>query len=118
MVIHEMDDAMRPGEDPAAQAGQCEDHGLSGFPTDMQPQIAVCMSLANGTSIVTESIYDTRFRYTAELNRMGAHIQVEGKGRRHPTASRSSTAARCGPATCGPARHGDRGPLGPGYHHH
>ena len=45
----------------------------------MQPQIAVCMSLANGTSIVTESIYDTRFRYTAELNRMGARIQVEGK---------------------------------------
>ena len=50
-----------------------------GFPTDMQPQIAVCMSMANGTSIVTEGIYDNRFRYTAELNRMGANVQVEGK---------------------------------------
>jgi len=50
-----------------------------GFPTDMQPQIAVCMALANGTSIVTEGIYDNRFRYTAELNRMGAKVQVEGK---------------------------------------
>ena len=50
-----------------------------GFPTDMQPQIAVCMALAEGTSLVTEGIYDNRFRYTAELNRMGASIQVESK---------------------------------------
>ena len=50
-----------------------------GFPTDMQPQIAVCMALAEGTSLVTEGIYDNRFRYTGELNRMGASIQVEGK---------------------------------------
>lgn len=50
-----------------------------GFPTDMQPQIAVCMALAEGTSLVTEGIYDNRFRYTGELNRMGAAIQVESK---------------------------------------
>ena len=50
-----------------------------GFPTDMQPQIAVCMALANGNSIITESIYDTRFRYCAELNKMGASIKVENK---------------------------------------
>ncbi len=50
-----------------------------GFPTDMQSQIAVCMALAKGTSIVTESIYDTRFRYCAELCRMGAKIQVDTK---------------------------------------
>ena len=50
-----------------------------GFPTDMQPQIAVCMALAEGTSLVNESIYDNRFRYTAELCRMGANIQVEGR---------------------------------------
>ena len=49
-----------------------------GFPTDMQPQIAVCMALAEGTSLVTEGIYDNRFRYTAELNRMGGSIKVEG----------------------------------------
>ena len=45
----------------------------------MQPQIAVCMALANGVSVITESIYDTRFRYCAELNRMGANIKVETK---------------------------------------
>ena len=45
----------------------------------MQPQIAVCMALANGVSVITESIYDTRFRYCAELNRMGASIKVETK---------------------------------------
>ena len=50
-----------------------------GFPTDMQPQIAVCMALASGVSVITESIYDTRFRYCAELNRMGANIKVETK---------------------------------------
>ena len=50
-----------------------------GFPTDMQSQVAVCMALARGTSIITEGIYDTRFRYCAELNRMGANIQVDTK---------------------------------------
>ena len=50
-----------------------------GFPTDMQPQIAVCMSLASGVSVITESIYDTRFGYCAELNRMGASIKVDTK---------------------------------------
>lgn len=50
-----------------------------GFPTDMQSQVAVCMALARGTSIITEGIYDTRFRYCAELNRMGAKIQVDTK---------------------------------------
>lgn len=50
-----------------------------GFPTDMQPQIAVCMALAEGTSLITEGIYDNRFRYTGELSRMGANIQVEGR---------------------------------------
>ena len=50
-----------------------------GFPTDMQPQAVVCLALAQGTSIVTEGIYDNRFRYAAELNRMGADIQVDGR---------------------------------------
>ena len=50
-----------------------------GFPTDMQPQIAVCMALASGVSVITESIYDTRFGYCAELNRMGAAIKVDTK---------------------------------------
>ena len=49
-----------------------------GFPTDMQPQIAVTLALANGTSIVTESIFENRFKYADELARMGACIKVEG----------------------------------------
>ncbi len=49
-----------------------------GFPTDMQPQMTVALSLAEGTSVVTESIFENRFKYVAELSRMGANIQVEG----------------------------------------
>ena len=49
-----------------------------GYPTDMQPQIAVALSLAKGTSIVTESIFENRFKYADELARMGAVVKVEG----------------------------------------
>ncbi len=49
-----------------------------GFPTDMQPQITVALALARGTSIVTESIFENRFKYVDELTRMGANIKVEG----------------------------------------
>ena len=48
------------------------------YPTDMQPQIAVTLALAEGTSIVTESIFENRFKYADELSRMGANIKVEG----------------------------------------
>ncbi len=50
-----------------------------GFPTDMQPQIAALLSIVNGTSIINESVWDNRFRYTDELNRMGSKISVDGK---------------------------------------
>ncbi len=50
-----------------------------GFPTDMQPQIATVLALAEGTSLVTESVWASRFKYVDELKRMGAHIQVDGK---------------------------------------
>lgn len=50
-----------------------------GFPTDMQPQITTLLALAEGTSIVTEGVWDNRFRYVDELSRMGANIQVDGK---------------------------------------
>lgn len=50
-----------------------------GFPTDMQPQIATLLSIAEGTSIVNEGVWDNRFRYIDELNRMGAKISVDGK---------------------------------------
>ena len=50
-----------------------------GFPTDMQPQITAVLSLAEGTSLVTESVWSSRYRYVDELKRMGAHIQVDDK---------------------------------------
>ena len=50
-----------------------------GFPTDMQPQIVTLLCLANGTSVVTENVYDNRFRYVDELKRMGANITVDGR---------------------------------------
>jgi len=50
-----------------------------GFPTDMQPQIATVLALAEGTSMVTESVWSSRFKYVDELKRMGANIQVDGK---------------------------------------
>lgn len=49
-----------------------------GFPTDMQPQISVVLALAEGSSMVTESIFENRFKYVDELGRMGAKIKVEG----------------------------------------
>ena len=50
-----------------------------GFPTDMQPQMTTLLAIAQGTSIVTEGVWDNRFKYVDELRRMGAKIQVDGK---------------------------------------
>ena len=50
-----------------------------GFPTDLQPQMGVVLATANGTSIINESIWESRFQYTAELNKMGANITSQGK---------------------------------------
>ena len=50
-----------------------------GFPTDMQPQMGVLLCLAAGTSVITEGIYDNRFKYVNELRKMGAEIQVDGR---------------------------------------
>ena len=50
-----------------------------GFPTDLQPQMGVVLALSRGTSIINESIWESRFQYTNELNKMGAHITAQGK---------------------------------------
>ena len=50
-----------------------------GFPTDLQPQMGVVLSISEGTSIINESIWESRFQYTAELNKMGAKITAQGK---------------------------------------
>ena len=77
--IEEQDDTLLVRRSEPLQRANVKTQPYPGFPTDMQPQIAVCMALAEGTSLVTEGIYDNRFRYTGELNRMGAAIQVESK---------------------------------------
>ena len=66
----------RPGE---IQSTNIKTMPHPGFPTDMQSQMTVVLSLAEGTSIVTEDIWDNRFKYVDELRRMGAKIQVDGK---------------------------------------
>lgn len=50
-----------------------------GFPTDMQPPMGTLLCLANGTSVITEGIYDNRYKYVNELRKMGAEIQVDGR---------------------------------------
>ena len=77
--VTEYDDAIRVQRTGILRRANVKTLPYPGFPTDMQPQIAVCMSLASGVSVITESIYDTRFGYCAELNRMGAAIKVETK---------------------------------------
>ena len=77
--VTEYDDSIRVQRTGRLRRSNVKTLPYPGFPTDMQPQIAVCMCLANGVSIITESIYDTRFRYCTELNRMGANIKVDTK---------------------------------------
>ena len=78
-IVTEYDDAIRVEKIRRLRHANVKTMPYPGFPTDMQPQIGVCMSLANGVSVISEGIYDTRFRYCAELNRMGASIQVDTK---------------------------------------
>ena len=79
LSVAEYDDAIRVQKTRSLKAAKVKTLPYPGFPTDMQPQIGVCMALAQGTSFITEGIYDTRFAYTAELCRMGAKIEVSGK---------------------------------------
>ena len=78
-VIEEFDDAVRVSLDH--RPGKCNIKTMPhpGFPTDMQPQMAVLLALADGTSIISESIWSNRFRYAEQLNRMGASISVDGQ---------------------------------------
>lgn len=78
-VIEEMDDAVRVRCQVPLHNCNVKTMPHPGFPTDMQPQIAVLLSLAEGTSIITEGIWENRFRYVDELRRMGAQVQVDGK---------------------------------------
>jgi len=76
--IEELDDAIRVVATKRSRPTNIKTLPYPGFPTDMQPQAAVALSLSTGTSIVTESIFENRFKYVDELARMGANIKVEG----------------------------------------
>lgn len=76
--VVEFDDAVRVVGKPYLRHTNINTLPYPGFPTDMQPQMAVTLSLARGTSIVTESIFENRFKYVDELARMGSNIKVEG----------------------------------------
>lgn len=78
-VVEEYDDAVRVRRDGPILHCNVKTMPHPGFPTDMQPQIGALLTMAEGTSIVTEGIWDNRFRYVDELRRMGAHVQVDGK---------------------------------------
>ena len=77
--ISEEDDNIRVTRSGAMRKIQVKTMYYPGFPTDMQPQLAAALCLAEGTSVVTEGVWENRFRYSDELRRMGAKIQVDGK---------------------------------------
>lgn len=79
VTIQEFDDSIRIIQEGQLKSCNVKTSPHPGFPTDMQPQIAVLLAIANGTSMVTEAVWDKRFDYVPELQRMGANITVDGK---------------------------------------
>ncbi len=77
--VDEFDDSVRVWVDGPLVRTNIKTMPHPGFPTDMQPQMATLLTLAEGTSIVTEGVWEQRFRYVDELRRMGADISVDGK---------------------------------------
>lgn len=76
--VREFDDAVRVIASKDLRRTHVKTLPYPGYPTDMQPQIAATLAMAKGTSIVTESIFENRFKYVDELSRMGANIKVQG----------------------------------------
>jgi len=76
--VEEFDDAVRVVSSKPLKHTHVKTLPYPGFPTDMQPQIGVALGLSDGTSIITESIFENRFKYVDELSCMGANIKVEG----------------------------------------
>ena len=76
--VTEFDEAVRVVGKPRQKHMDIKTLPYPGFPADMQPQITVTLALAEGTSVVTESIFENRFKYVDELSRMGGNIKVEG----------------------------------------
>ncbi len=79
VYVEEMDDTLLVRRTGPLQKTNVKTQPYPGFPTDMQPQIAAVLALAQGTSLVTEAVWSNRFRYVDELRRLGAQIQVDGR---------------------------------------
>ncbi len=77
--IEEFDDAIRVRRNAPLKPCDVRTMPYPGFPTDLQPQIVALLTLAEGTSMVTEDVWDNRFQYVGELKRLGADISVQGK---------------------------------------
>ena len=78
-TVEEFDDAVRVSRTGRLQHVNVKTMPHPGFPTDMQPQMTTMLCCAEGTSIVSEGVWDNRFKYVDELRKMGANIQVDGK---------------------------------------
>ena len=104
--VEEFDDAVRVVAKGRLRCTQAKTLPYPGYPTDMQPQIGVVLALANGTSTITESIFENRFKYLAELARMGAQVKVEGNSatiegvEKFSSARVSAPDLRAGAALC------------------
>ncbi|MCK9479000.1 MAG: UDP-N-acetylglucosamine 1-carboxyvinyltransferase [Firmicutes bacterium] len=79
VIVEEFDDSVRVRRDGSLCKANIKTMPYPGFPTDLQPQTAALLSVAEGTSIITEGIWDNRFQYVDELRRLGAQISVDGK---------------------------------------
>ena len=79
VLVEEQDDTLLVRRSGKLHRANVKTLPYPGFPTDMQPQITVALCLAEGTSMVTEGVWDNRYRYVGELTRMGAQIRVEGR---------------------------------------
>lgn len=77
--VTEFDDSIRVCRSDKIEPTTIKTMPHPGFPTDMQPQITAMLTMAGGTSVITEGVWDNRFRYVDELARLGANIQVDGK---------------------------------------
>ncbi len=77
--VEELDDAVHLRRQSRLSRVNVKTMPYPGFPTDMQPQIAAVLCVAQGTSVLTEGVWDNRYRYADEFRRMGARIQVDGK---------------------------------------
>ena len=78
-TFEDMNDAVRIRCEGRLHHSNIKTMPYPGFPTDMQPQFGVLLSVAEGTSTITEGIWENRFRYTEQLQRMGAQVTVDGK---------------------------------------